>query len=180
MQDEISSLSTRYGAPRRVIQDLPTGTFSPLSTGRTAEVAMVVLRKNGRLLLNTKEFYPQGTFRIPTGGVKQGESVEAALTREVGEETNLNVEVMRFLCLITYNAPERAEPFTTYAFQLSERSGELRVNDPKERISAWQEVEPEALRDVADRLAGLDGEWRAWGIFRSTVHRVVADLLTED
>ena len=177
MDDEIATLSARYGAPLLVTESLPSGVFSPLSSPRAGEVAMVVLRKSGKILLNTKDFYPDGAFRIPTGGIKKGESVETALLRETKEEINLDVEVVRFIAVITYHAPERPEAFRTYAFLLREVSGELRVNDPEERISGWQEVEAGDLKGVAERLAGLDGEWRGWGVFRSVVHRVVGELL---
>ncbi len=139
---------------------------------------MVLLRKSGRVLLNTKEFYPDGAFRIPTGGIHPGESVEAALWRETKEETNLEVEVVRFLAVITYHTPERPKAFTTYAFLLREVSGDLKVNDPDERISGWREADVLELKDVAERLAGLEGEWWGWGVFRSVVHRVVGELLT--
>lgn len=177
MNDEIARLSAKYGAPLRVHESLPDGAFDPLRSPRTGEVALVVLRKNGRVLLNTKDFYPDGAFRIPTGGIQAGESVEAALWRETGEETNLDVEVARFLAVITYDVPERPRAFTTYAFLLREVGGELRVNDPDERISGWREVDVAELKGVAERLAGLDGEWRGWGVFRSVVHRVVGELL---
>jgi ADP-ribose pyrophosphatase YjhB (NUDIX family) len=177
MNDEIARLSAKYGAPLRVHESLPSGAFDPLRSPRTGEVAMVVLRKSGGVLLNTKDFYPEGAFRIPTGGVKPGEAVEAALLRETREETNLEVEVVRFLAVITYHAPGRANAFTTYAFLLREVSGELRVNDPDERISGWREVEAADLKGVAERLAGLEGEWRGWGVFRSVVHRVVGEML---
>lgn len=177
MNDEIEKLSARYGRPVSVTESLPTGAFNPLSSPRTREVAMVVLRKSGRVLLNTKDFYPDGTFRIPTGGVKPGESVEAALLRETKEETNLEVEVVRFLAVITYHTPERPRAFTTYTFLLREVAGDLKVNDPDERISGWREVEVSTLKGVAERLAGLAGDWRGWGVFRSVAHRVVWELL---
>ncbi|OGG55541.1 MAG: hypothetical protein A3F84_29120 [Candidatus Handelsmanbacteria bacterium RIFCSPLOWO2_12_FULL_64_10] len=177
MNDEIARLSARYGAPLRVHESLPTGAFDPLRSPRAGEVAMVVLRKNGKVLLNTKDFYPDGAFRIPTGGIQPGEPVEAALLRETKEETNLDVAVERFLAVITYHAPERPKAFTTYAFLMREVSGELKVNDPDEGISGWREVDASELKGVAERLAGLAGEWRGWGVFRSVVHRVVGELL---
>ena len=101
MDDEIESLALRYGRPRFVTERLLTGAFNPLASARTGEVAMVIVRKNGGILLNTKAFYPEGAYRIPAGGVKPGEPVEAALLRETAEETNLEVAVARFLAVIT-------------------------------------------------------------------------------
>jgi ADP-ribose pyrophosphatase YjhB (NUDIX family) len=177
MTDEVAGLSERYGAPLRVSATLPASDFDPLASPRAAEVGMVVRRKSGKLLLNTKEFYPEGVFRIPTGGVKEGEPVERALLREVAEETNLRVEVERFLAVITHHASGRERPFTTYAFLLREVAGNLKVNDPGERISGWLEVDVEDLKGVAERLAGLEGRWAGWGRFRSVLHGVVGELL---
>lgn len=177
MNDEIARLSAKYGAPLRVHESLPDGAFDSLRSPRTGEVAMVVLRKDGKVLLNTKDFYPDGAFRIPTGGIRPEESVEAALLRETKEEMNLDVAVERFLATVTYDVPGHPRAFTTYVFLLRELGGELRINDPDERISGWREVDASALKGVAERLAGLAGEWRGWGVFRSVVHRVVGELL---
>ena len=178
MDEEIASLSEKFGTPQLITERLPCGDTDPLSSQRQGEVAMVLLRKSNKILLNTKGFYPSGTFRIPTGGIKKGEPVEAALLRETMEETNLEVEVLRFLAVITYQVPGRPAPFTTYAFLLREIAGELKVNDPKERISGWLEVEAGCLKEVGERLANLEGDWKGWGGFRSVVHRIVGDLLT--
>jgi NAD+ diphosphatase len=178
MTEEIARLAERYGEPLRVTETLDAGDFDPLASPRTGEVAMVVLRKNRKILLNTKAFYPEGVYRIPTGGIEDGESVEGALLREVKEETNLLVEVERFLAMVTHLAPGRRRPFTSYVFLLREISGELRVNDPEEQISGWLEVDAGDLMPVAGRLAGLEGAWRDWGRFRSVLHRAVAPLLS--
>ena len=179
MNDEIAALAARYGKPALVTEHLPTGAFNPLASPRTGEVAMVIVRKNGGILLNTKDFYPEGVYRIPTGGGKPGEPVAAALLRETAEETNLDVEVAWFLAVITYHARGREAPFTTYAFLLREAGGELKVNDPEEGISGWREVPASDLKGVAEQLAGLEGEWTGWGAFRSVVHRVVGELMQQ-
>ena len=103
IEAEIAALAERYGAPRRVVAELPNTAFKPLiSADRIGEVGMVIRRKNGKLLTAIKTFYPPGAFRLLTGGVGHGESIEAALWREVAEETGLEVVVRRFLAVIEY------------------------------------------------------------------------------
>jgi ADP-ribose pyrophosphatase YjhB (NUDIX family) len=181
VNDQIVRLTNRYGVPQRVEVTLPSGTFDPLnsglSSGRTREVAFAVLRPNGRVLLQTKSIYPEGTFRIPTGGVEEDEDIEEALKREVREEMGLDVEIRRFFALIEYSAPELTKAFTTYAFLLRETGGTLLASEPHEKISGWREVVPSDLVEIARQLEGMDGGWRAWGLFRAPVHRVLAELL---
>src|SRR5579859_602192 len=104
-QSELEQLAQRYGRP--LIQDInlhASKLFDPLSKrDRYGEVCMVIRRKNGRILTMTKTFYPQGAYRLPTGGINHGESIFAALLRETQEETGLEVKVTRFLAIVLYH-----------------------------------------------------------------------------
>jgi NAD+ diphosphatase len=180
IESEIAALAARYGAPRRVAADLHGAPFDPLiMNDRFGEVCMVVRRTNGKLITAIKTFYPPGAFRLLTGGVGHGESIEAALLREVAEETGLEVAVRRFLAVIEYrlelatghrtgvqsNAPTSDEArayyrppadhydFATFAFLLDELGGDLAVHDPAERIGAFHEVE---VADLPGMAATLD------------------------
>lgn len=173
----LSHLIQRYGEPSHLTFVLSSVNFPPLDRGRHGEVAMVIRRPSGRVLLQTKSMYPPGIFRIPTGGIKEGEDIGEALFREVHEETNLAVEVERFLAVITYLAPDATPVFRTYVFALREEGGELLVNDVAEEISQWREVEVEELQQIAAELRAITGEWALWGKFRAVVAEAVADLL---
>jgi ADP-ribose pyrophosphatase YjhB (NUDIX family) len=189
IEAQVAELAARYGSPARVVADLPDGVFDPLtSLDRMGEVCMVIRRPGGRLLTFRKDFYPRGVMRLLTGGVRPGEPIEAGLLREVAEETSLEVAVRRFLAVIAYRAPSTPPgdvAFITFAFLLDELGGELVVQDPDERVEAFGEAGPEELLRQAALLAGLDdtidreigGSWRAWGVFRAAVHRVVAEQL---
>jgi len=150
---------------------------------------MVVRRPSGKVLLSIKTFYPRGAYRLPTGGIHQGERVFDALLRETHEETGLDTEARRFLARIAYrgdSAPTGAPLFHTFAFLLDELGGKLGTLDPAERIEDWREVEIDELRRVADTLERLTtpgredigGDWRAWGKFRAVVHRAVHQALS--
>ncbi|WP_129630689.1 NUDIX hydrolase [Candidatus Oscillochloris fontis] len=187
---QLDDLTTAYGQPSLVLADLPDGLFDPLiKTDRIGEVCMVLRRRNGRILTCRKEIYPPGVMRLLTGGIHPGEPIAEALMREVAEETSLEVAVRRFLSLIAYRAPTPPRDdftFFTFAFLLDELSGELQVQDPDERIEAFEEVEIPQLYAQAAFMEHLDasqsrvisGSWRAWGQFRGVTHRIVADLLS--
>ena len=114
LESEIAGLAARYGQPRRIDAALHGAPFDPLiMTDRFGEVCMVIRRPDGVLLTAIKTFYPSGAYRLLTGGVKHGEPIEAALLREIEEETGLEVEVRRFLAVIEYQLDsENQEPRT--------------------------------------------------------------------
>jgi ADP-ribose pyrophosphatase YjhB (NUDIX family) len=130
---------------------------------------MAIRRRNGLFLLQTKESYPESTFRLPTGGIKRGEAIEHALLRETDEETGLSVEVSRFVAVIRYRTATQGPAFATYLFILEEQGGVLQATDPTERISGWLEADAASLNAAALRLRSCTGPWRAWGQFRALV-----------
>jgi ADP-ribose pyrophosphatase YjhB (NUDIX family) len=188
-RDEIAQLARAYGEPRGTNAVITNDAFDPINRpDRVGEVCMVVERRNGRILLAIKTFYPRGAYRLPTGGIGHGESILDALRRETEEETGLETEIRRFLAHIAYRPRSRpdGEPiFHTLAFLLAETGGTLAARDDKEQIEEYIEVAPSELRAVADRLERLrsapsdriGGDWADWGKFRAVVHRVVADAL---
>ncbi|MBO9324009.1 MAG: NUDIX hydrolase [Roseiflexus sp.] len=185
IEADIHTLAMRYGVPRRIVAPLDGTSFDPIArSDRYGEVCMVVRRRNGRLITAIKTFYPMGCFRLLTGGVTHGETIEAALQREVEEETGLQTVIRRFLAVIVY-PPQR---FATFAFLLDERSGELGLRDPHERIAAFREINVAELPILAATLeaapdcfdAAIGGNWREWGRFRAVVHRVVYQTLSDD
>ena len=186
---ELEELTRAYGAPRRVDAQI-TPFFDPVQRpDRFGEVCMVIRRRNGKIPLSIKTFYPRGAYRLPTGGIHHGERILDALRRETDEETALEVEVRRFLAWIIYrdvSIPEGPPLFHTLAFLLDEVGGTFKTRDEEEQIEDWIEVAPSALADVADRLdhiasapsKNIGGDWADWGHFRAVVHRAVAEELS--
>jgi 8-oxo-dGTP pyrophosphatase MutT (NUDIX family) len=182
---EIDSLAERYGTPLRQHAVLRGAPFTPLnSTDRVGEVCMVVRRRNGKLLTATKTFYPPDTFRLLTGGIHHGEGIEAALLREVHEETGLSVVVQRFLAWVEYRLAEPNNPsftFVTLAFLVDEVSGELGAHDEAEQVAAFREVAVDELPLLAQTLEDaleqydheIHGSWSDWGRFRAVIHHAV-------
>jgi NAD+ diphosphatase len=185
IEADIHALAMRYGTPHRIVAPLDGASFDPVArSDRYGEVCMVVRRSNGRLITAIKTFYPVGCFRLLTGGVEHGETIEAALQREVEEETGLQTVIRRFLAVIVY-PPQQ---FATFAFLLDECGGELGSRDLHERIAAFREIEVAELPLLAATLeaapdrfdAAIGGNWREWGRFRAIVHRVVYQALSND
>ena len=58
-------------------------------------VCGVVRDGEGRILLLRPRFWPRGSWGLPAGYVKHGETIAAALVREVREETGLAVDDVR-------------------------------------------------------------------------------------
>lgn len=150
----------------------------------TSEVVMVIPRTDGRVLLMIKRFYPQGLFRLPTGGMARGETPEAAFLREAREETGLPVEIDKYLgkidYLFVYNGDRQS--FTSYVFLAKPKDGNLAPEDEDEEITEFREVFPEELERVAEELEGLEQiapEWAGWGRFRAVAHRFVAEKLVQ-
>ncbi|MFL5705154.1 MAG: NUDIX hydrolase [Ktedonobacteraceae bacterium] len=185
IQDELNQLAKTYGQPVVQVANLEiSNLFDPLNkTDRYGEVCMVVRRPNGKVLTMIKTFYPQGAYRLPTGGISHGEGVLAALLRETAEETGLQVKVRRFLAAVAYRTSITGEEpvFYTFAFLLDELGGTLTVLDESEQIADFREVEPANLLKVAEYLEQLGteysqylhGEIRDWGRFRAVIHRAV-------
>jgi 8-oxo-dGTP pyrophosphatase MutT (NUDIX family) len=189
IQDELMQLAYTYGQPVVQVADLAVSKlFDPLNkTDRYGEVCMVVRRPNGKVLTMIKSFYPKGAYRLPTGGIQQGEDVLAALLRETAEETGLQVEVRRFLAAVAYHATITSEEpvFYTFAFLLDELGGTLTVLDESEQIADFREVEPADLLTLAEYLEqlgteysqALQGQVGDWGQFRAVIHRAVWQAL---
>jgi ADP-ribose pyrophosphatase YjhB (NUDIX family) len=181
---EVAALVARYGVPERRRFALEFGEeefeyWRKKSARRRGEVVLVIRRPKGRVLLHTKGFYPPGAYRLPSGGVRWGEEVLSAVHREAREETGLDVQVERFLGLIEYKFRHAGQvlPFASYVFLLQGLKGQLTPQDSDEEITAFREVPPEELEEVAWELEALAGKWRDWGRFRALAHHLVSETL---
>ncbi|SFG09434.1 ADP-ribose pyrophosphatase YjhB, NUDIX family [Desulfotomaculum arcticum] len=96
-------------------------------------VAMIVLDKENRVLLQKRS--DVGLWGIPSGHVEPGETVAEAAIREVKEEANLDIRIIKLIGV--YSEPEsqvfkypngRNVHFITICFLAEIISGELRCN----------------------------------------------------
>jgi 8-oxo-dGTP pyrophosphatase MutT (NUDIX family) len=148
--------------------------FSPY---RRSEVAMIIVRSPGWVLLQTKFHYPPGIFRLPTGTVHEGELAEDTMRRELYEEANLKPGRVRPLFHLEYDIEGGRTDFFTEAFVIEEPRGDLKPNDKEEKIEAWREAPVHELPSIAQDLRRLEAPWGGWGLFRSVIHDLAAELL---
>jgi len=135
LQAEIEDLAQRFGPARFESIALESNSYLLRDAPRTSEVCMVIRRPSGRLITMKKTFYPDGAYRLPTGGVDAGESIRDALEREIQEETNLTTTLLRFLGALVYHT-EVGPRFATFVLLVEETGGVLQVNDPGEQFGS--------------------------------------------
>jgi 8-oxo-dGTP pyrophosphatase MutT (NUDIX family) len=144
-------------------------------------VIFALRRPNGAFAVQTKSFYPDGVYRLMTGGIKQHEDLVDALRREVWEETGQRVEVERFLATVRSLFEHDGETivFDSYLFLVSGDGQELVPTDESEKIGDYQFVTLGEMLAVADQLESLEEDWIDWGRFRAAPHRLLVELLGE-
>ncbi len=188
VNEEIEALVSRFGEPHRqshtidVDQESYNAWMRKIHTGPVScrgEVIMAIVRPSGQVLLHTKNFYPPGVYRLPSGRVLWHEKVEEALRHEVHEETSLDVKIERFLGLLEYEFRCKANSlrFVSYIFQLRELGGDLCCRDDREGITDFREASVEDLSAIAQQLECLADQWQDWGTFRAIAHHFVHDML---
>ncbi|MEK6814378.1 MAG: NUDIX hydrolase [Nitrospirota bacterium] len=137
--------------------------------GRSGEAAFAVATANGRVLLQRKRHYPADVYRLPTGRLQPGETAEAALRREVLEETGLVVRRTRDLAVIRFHVDYggRTSGFETRLFAVETFPGTLSPLDRSEGIVGYLAVSIGQLPGHWRRLRNLPAPLHAWGRFRA-------------
>lgn len=183
---QVRALADRYGEPLRWKRVLPVPSdgywdWAEKKADRPGEVLFVIPRPGRRYLALTKSFYPERTFRLPTGGIHSGERVMDAFCREVREETGFESEPERFVGVVEHVLQVRDEnvPFVTYILITPEISAVPSPQDVEERISEFREVSLDQVETMARKLEGLSQPWTAWGRFRAAPHELVVAALSE-
>ena len=176
---EVSALSQAYGTPMRHTYSVPADEYIRSyrwrqESDRRAEVVFAIQDPAGQIWVHAKHHYPAHIFRLPSGGVHWDESVEQALLREISEETNLTVEVERFVGLLEYRFHHNGDAVhcASYVFHLISTGGEPR-SDESEDISEFRAVLPNQLAQTASDLRNLWGSRRGWGQWRALAHDLV-------
>jgi hypothetical protein len=185
-EEEVAELVACYGSPLRrtywiqADEYIHSYRWQP-NTDRRAEVVFAIQNPADQIWLHAKAHYPAHIYRLLSGGVHLHEAVEAALWREVDEETSLRCTIERFLGLVTYHFTygDEVAHFASYIFLLHTDFTQpqcLRDNE----ISAFRAVLPSQLLDVSNDLRNLIGDRQRWGQWRALAADVVHEQLVGD
>ena len=106
-----------------------------------------IIEDNGKYLLLEEPIKTEGNdyyWLFPGGGVKEKETLVQALDREVTEETNLKIELVKKLKFNERSIPEKDFHAITFYFLVKKISGELK-QEANARAVGWFNKE-EALK----------------------------------
>jgi ADP-ribose pyrophosphatase YjhB (NUDIX family) len=183
--DEIAGLSLLYGKP--VVKDIEVDADEYLFRSRKArsrakrgEVVMVIEKTKGQVLLHRKGWYERGVYRLLSGGIDIGETVEETLHRELHEETGLRMDSSRFLGLLSCKLLYTTESirFDSYVFHIQNPQGQIRIPSTPEDISDFIEVPITELPTVAQNLRSIIAPRSGWGHWRAIAHDFVYEVLS--
>lgn len=117
-----------------------------------AGVAFIVRNDGGQILLHRRE--EEDGWSPPSGTLRGGEKIGAALEREIEEETGLDVEMTRLVAI--HSDPEhqvirtldgQLTHFITCVFTCRRTGGELR---PSNEAPEWDWFDPKRLPKLTD------------------------------
>ena len=178
LKGERGALAIESLGKRRYRVHLPPMDYlNLLAPHRHGEVAMIIERAPGWVLLQTKANYPPGTFRIPTGTIQRDEPPEECMRRELLEEANLTPGRSEELFRLEYRPEGGRSDFVTFGYLIQDPVGELMPIDKKEAITGWREAQIAELPDVARDLRRLEAPRAGWGLFRSAIHQLLAQIM---
>ena len=109
---------------------------------RISPAMMVLITRGRQLLLASNVSFPEGRYSALAGFLEAGESVEAALHREVAEEVSLKVHDLRYFGSQSWPFPHAL----MLAFTAEWLAGDISVDPAELRDARW--FDPDALPDL--------------------------------
>ena len=122
----------------------------------------VLIKKGNTFLLakrNKKNY--NGKWVIPGGGIDWGETIEEAAVREIKEETNLDIKIIKLICFREI-INLKGEYHSIVFFHLAEPiGGELRASDDSEEARFFSVDDIKKL-DIAESVKEVLQEAGFW------------------
>ena len=175
----VQELVLQFGDPHVERWDVPMSReeFDKLVTHRerrrSHDVTLVILNGDDVAVIR-KPGYPDGAFRIPSGGIHPEESFLDGAAREALEETGLTVHIEDYLLQIHANFTHESEEvkWTTHVM-LASATGEVAPRDLEEIESArW--VSWSTLMETMNPI--LAARKNTFLGYRARIHQRLAEL----
>jgi 8-oxo-dGTP diphosphatase len=186
-EEEFANLHNTFGGQPKLVSKAVEYTNqrffqsrqSAYKNERRGEVVFAVERFSGSLIVTRMKEYPEGIYRLPSGGISYGEEIIPALSREIMEELGLSTRIIAFLGVVKYDirCGQESVPFASYVFHLRETGGRILEDAVDDEVSDYKEVAPRELWSVVEGLRGIPESWRDWGNFRALAVEFVAESL---
>ncbi len=117
----------------------------------------IVIKEDGKIAVFNKAL--KNEFKLPGGGIDEGEETSEAFKREVFEETGCTIEIVDFLGTIEEIKSQDSFKQMSYVYigKVIENTNELHVTEQEEKEGAkllWEEPEKalELIKDCYDKL----------------------------
>ncbi len=120
-----------------------------------------IVQRNGKILLlkrnSGKEFFP-GKWNFISGFVKEKESAEDAVLREVCEEIGVEGEIVK--ASKVFEVEQGSKRWVVIAFLISAKSDKLKINRNEHSEHAWinpeQVYEFDCVSGIKEKLESLE------------------------
>ncbi|HYG58628.1 MAG TPA: NUDIX hydrolase [Symbiobacteriaceae bacterium] len=113
---------------------------------RRMAVGAVVLNDEGKVLLVRNRGQTRSHWSLPKGSCEDGEPLMETMTREVREETGLQVEMIELAFITEWYVASRQEWYLQFYFHARATGGELGVQEADEDVTQVQWVAPGEVR----------------------------------
>lgn len=180
---QVARLSRRFGRPAVWqptvhLTDHDQGVLRLGGAGRRHDVTFAVLDSGGRVAVIRPSRFPPGAWRIPSGGIRAGEPIEAGIQRESREELGIEIALTGYplVSRARFVRPDGGGlRWTTHV--VTARPVADTCLAPRDRIevaeASWMGF-GQLIGPVADLLRAGPGELRR---YRADLHARVAGLL---
>lgn len=179
----LAPLVERFGLPAewdgsREITATDASTIrAPIDRDRRHDVTFVILDQEGHTVVIRKPQFPLGAWRIPSGGIRPGETVIDGTAREALEETGLTIEMTGYplVARSVFTHRGHPEPWTTHVVTAVVVGGVLAPRDTDEIEAArWMALD-ELTGGVAEILRRSGSGLLS---YRADLHELIVRLLT--
>ncbi|KAG7578728.1 NUDIX hydrolase-like domain superfamily [Arabidopsis thaliana x Arabidopsis arenosa] len=117
----------------------------PCNASHRIGIGAFVLNKNGEMLVvqeNSGYFRDKNVWKVPTGTIKEGESIWAGAVREVKEETDIDAEFVEVLAFMeSHQAVWQRKTDIFFVCELEASTFEIKKQDSEIYAAKWMPVE---------------------------------------